>query len=77
MHDINTFEAHFTLMNPSVKIFAGNGSQALAEKIAQRFGAPIGKINIQKFSDGEFQPIFWKVSEGTMFFSTKHLCAIR
>ena len=49
MHDINTFEAHFTLMNPSVKIFAGNGSQALAEKIAQRFGAPIGKINIQKF----------------------------
>ena len=35
-------------MNPSVKIFAGTGSQALAEKIAQRFGAPIGKINIQK-----------------------------
>ena len=68
MHDINTFEAHFTLMNPSVKIFAGNGSQALAEKIAQRFGAPIGKINIQKFSDGEFQPIFLESIRGDYVF---------
>ena len=68
MHDINTFEAHFTLMNPSVKIFAGTGSQALAEKIAQRFGAPIGKINIQKFSDGEFQPIFLESIRGDYVF---------
>ncbi len=68
MHDINTFEAHFTLMNPSVKIFAGNGSQALAEKIAQRFGAPNGKINIQKFSDGEFQPIFLESIRGDYVF---------
>jgi ribose-phosphate pyrophosphokinase len=44
-------------MNPSVKIFSGTGSQVLAEKIAQRFGAPIGKINIQKFSDGEFKAL--------------------
>ena len=55
-------------MNPSVKIFAGNGSQALAEKIAQRFGAPIGKINIQKFSDGEFQPIFLESIRGDYVF---------
>ncbi|MDE3126176.1 MAG: ribose-phosphate pyrophosphokinase-like domain-containing protein, partial [Bacteroidota bacterium] len=39
-------------MNPSVKVFAGVGSQKLAEKIAQRFGAPLGKVTIQKFSDG-------------------------
>jgi ribose-phosphate pyrophosphokinase len=45
-------------MNPTVKIFSGTGSQILAEKIAQRFGTPLGKVNIQKFSDGEFQPIF-------------------
>mgnify|MGYP000382029210 CR=1 FL=1 len=55
-------------MNPSVKIFAGTGSQALAEKIAQRFGAPIGKINIQKFSDGEFQPIFLESIRGDYVF---------
>ncbi|TDO28621.1 ribose-phosphate pyrophosphokinase [Sediminibacterium goheungense] len=55
-------------MNPSVKIFSGTGSQKLAEKIAQRFGAPIGKINIQKFSDGEFQPIFLESIRGDYVF---------
>jgi ribose-phosphate pyrophosphokinase len=55
-------------MNPSVKIFAGTGSTALAEKIAQRFGAPIGKINIQKFSDGEFQPVFLESVRGDYVF---------
>src|SRR6187431_1485342 len=55
-------------MNPSVKIFSGTGLQKLAEKIAQRFGAPIGKINIQKFSDGEFQPIFLESIRGDYVF---------
>jgi ribose-phosphate pyrophosphokinase len=55
-------------MNPSVKIFSGTGSQKLAENIAQRFGAPIGKINIQKFSDGEFQPIFMESIRGDYVF---------
>jgi len=55
-------------MNPSVKIFSGTGSQKLAEKIAQQFGAPIGKINIQKFSDGEFQPIFMESIRGDYVF---------
>ena len=55
-------------MNPSVKIFSGTGSHKLAEKIAQRFGAPIGKINIQKFSDGEFQPIFLESIRGDYVF---------
>ena len=48
-------------MNPSVKIFAGTGSTALAEKIAQRFGAPIGKINIQKFLAFKFYDIRSKI----------------
>ncbi len=55
-------------MNPSVKIFSGTGSQDLAKKIAQRFGAPLGKINIQKFSDGEFQPIFLESIRGDYVF---------
>ncbi|HEY0298908.1 MAG TPA: ribose-phosphate pyrophosphokinase [Arachidicoccus sp.] len=55
-------------MNPSVKIFSGNGSQELAQKIAKRFGAPLGKINIQKFSDGEFQPVFLESIRGDYVF---------
>ena len=55
-------------MTPSVKIFSGTGSQELAKKIAQRFGAPLGKINIQKFSDGEFQPIFLESIRGDYVF---------
>jgi len=55
-------------MNPSVKIFSGTGSQELAEKIAQRFGAPIGKVNIQRFSDGEIQPVFLESVRGDYVF---------
>ena len=55
-------------MNPSVKVFSGTGSQELAKKIAQRFGAPLGKINIQKFSDGEFQPVFLESIRGDYVF---------
>ena len=40
-------------MHPNLKIFSGTGSQYLAKQIALRFGEPLGKINIQKFSDGE------------------------
>ncbi len=58
----------FTDMNPSVKIFSGTGSQDLAAKIAQRFGAPLGKINVQKFSDGELQPIFLESIRGDYVF---------
>ncbi len=56
------------MMNPSVKIFSGTGSQHLATKIAQRFGSQLGKINIQKFSDGEFQPIFLESIRGDYIF---------
>ena len=55
-------------MNPSIKIFSGTGSQSLSTKIAQRFGAPLGKINIQKFSDGEFLPVFMESIRGDYIF---------
>ena len=55
-------------MGPSVKIFSGTGSLELAEKIAKRFGAALGRINIQKFSDGEFQPIFLESIRGDYVF---------
>ncbi len=55
-------------MQGTAKIFSGTGSQYLAEKIARRFGSPAGKITIQRFSDGEIQPIFNESIRGDMVF---------
>ncbi|HEY4151525.1 MAG TPA: ribose-phosphate pyrophosphokinase [Chitinophagaceae bacterium] len=55
-------------MQTSVKIFSGTSSQYLAEKIAQQYGAPLGKSITQKFSDGEFQPVFQESIRGDMVF---------
>lgn len=59
---------NFSIMTPSVKIFAGTGSQQLAEKIAKSFGGTLGKVNIQKFSDGEIQPVFLESIRGDYVF---------
>jgi ribose-phosphate pyrophosphokinase len=55
-------------MNPNAKIFAGTGSQNLAEQICKSYGSHLGKINIQKFSDGEIQPIFLESIRGDFVF---------
>lgn len=55
-------------MQPSVKIFSGTGSQELAKQICQKYGLPIGRINLQKFSDGEIQPIFMESIRGNYVF---------
>src|SRR5215217_589107 len=55
-------------MNPSAKIFAGTGSQNLTERICKSYGCPMGKIKIQRFSDGEIQPIFMESIRGDVVF---------
>jgi ribose-phosphate pyrophosphokinase len=55
-------------IGPSLKIFSGTSSQYLAEKIAALYGPGIGKISIQKFSDGEIQPIFLESIRGDYVF---------
>ena len=55
-------------MQPRAKIFSGTGSRYLAEKIAQRFGEPLGEISIQRFSDGEIQPTFLESIRGDYVF---------
>jgi len=40
----------------NIKILSGSGSHYLAEKIAASYGVELGKVNMQHFSDGEFQP---------------------
>lgn len=51
-----------------VKIFSGSASRALAEKIAEHYGKPLGKELIQHFSDGEFQPSFEETLRGNDVF---------
>lgn len=55
-------------MEPSVKIFSGTNSQYLAEKIAKAYGQDLGDIKIQKFSDGEFQPVYNESIRGDYVF---------
>ena len=38
---------------PQLKIFAGRSNRPLAEKITHHLGEPLGKLEIQDFSDGE------------------------
>ena len=39
-------------------IFSGRATLYLAEKIAQSYGSPLGKVVVTDYSDGEFQPSF-------------------
>ncbi len=55
-------------MQASVKIFSGTNSQYLAEKIAKSFGKALGKLEIPKFSDGEFQPEYQESIRGDYVF---------
>ena len=55
-------------MQNNAKIFSGTGSQYLAEAIAKKFGEPLGKVNIQRFSDGEIGVEFQESIRGQFVF---------
>lgn len=44
--------------NSNYKIFSGTNSRYLAEKIAKSLGCEVGKMKIERFSDGEFSVSF-------------------
>lgn len=50
------------------KIFACRQSRALAEKIAENYGIPLGNVTISNFSDGEFQPALVESVRGRRIF---------
>lgn len=52
----------------AAKIFAGTGSQNLAEQICRSYGSRLGKVNIQRFSDGEMLPTFIESIRGDFVF---------
>ena len=51
-----------------VKLFSGDKSQYLSEKIADFYGTNLGNITLQKFSDGEMQPIINESVRGAYVF---------
>src|SRR5215212_9668707 len=55
-------------MNPNAKIFSGSSSEYLAECIAEKFGTPLGRINIQRYSDGEIGVEFLESIRGDYVF---------
>lgn len=55
-------------MEPQAKIFAGRNSTDLAERISNAYGQEMGKISLQMFSDGEFQPSFEETVRGGRVF---------
>src|SRR6478609_3399014 len=65
----------FFVMLPTAKIFSGTGSQHLTEQICKRYGITPGKINIQRFSDGEIQPVFLESIRGDVVFLVQSTCA--
>lgn len=53
---------------PRVKIFAGTSTIPLATSITKHFGKDLGKATTQRFSDGEFQPVFNESIRGDYVF---------
>jgi ribose-phosphate pyrophosphokinase len=55
-------------MLSNAKLFSGTGSQYLSQAIAKKFGEPLGKVNIQRFSDGEIGVEFQESIRGQFVF---------
>ncbi|MHA7129995.1 ribose-phosphate pyrophosphokinase [Algoriphagus namhaensis] len=51
-----------------VKIFSGENSRDLAEKIAKRYGKKLGDLTLSRFSDGEMSPSFDESIRGCTVF---------
>ena len=56
------------LPNYPIKIFSGSSTKYLAEKIADSYGTPLGKVSVQHFADKEFQPCYEETVRGDYIF---------
>ena len=56
------------MVTNDVKLFSGTSSRYLGEKIADYYGQPLGKIQVDRFSDGEFQPNILESVRGSYVF---------
>jgi ribose-phosphate pyrophosphokinase len=51
-----------------VKLFSGTNSQYLSKKIADFYGEDLGRYDLQRFSDGEMQPVVKESVRGSFSF---------
>ncbi|MES2619968.1 MAG: ribose-phosphate pyrophosphokinase [Bacteroidota bacterium] len=56
------------LLTTDVKLFTGTATKYLAEDIADHYGQPLGKMDVLRFSDGEFQPEIKESIRGSFIF---------
>jgi len=50
------------------KIFSGTNSRYLAEKICNSLGCPLGRMNVERFADGEFSVFYEESIRGSQVF---------
>lgn len=60
--------SYLRIIMVEVKLFSGTSSRYIAEKIADHYGYPLGKLDVFKFSDGEMQPVINESVRGTYTF---------
>jgi len=51
-----------------IKLFSGTNSKYLAEKIADHYGYPLSDVTVNKFRDGEMQPVINESVRGAKVF---------
>ena len=68
LYKFSIFVSALTMTTPDIKIFSGSASKVLAEKIAKACGEPLGKVALNRFSDGEFAPSFEETVRGNNIF---------
>jgi len=51
-----------------IKLFSGTQSEYLAEQIADHYGYPLSNLQINRFSDGEMQPVIQDSVRGSYVF---------
>jgi ribose-phosphate pyrophosphokinase len=56
------------LLTTDVKLFSGTATQYLAEEIADHYGQGLAKMDVLRFSDGEFQPEIKESVRGSFVF---------
>lgn len=62
-----------TETNP-YKVFAGSKGEALALRVCQHLGCPLGKLNIARFADGEFAVSFEESVRGQSVYLVQSTC---
>ncbi len=58
-----------------LRLFSGNANPALAQRIANELGIPLGRINLTRFADGEIRVMVEESARGMDIFIVQPTCA--